>query len=243
MKKFIHVLLLISFFVLPILLWFFVSNLTGVMRWQLGSPLIPGHNWTRWSHLYLVGGSLFCLLLYIPVIFSAVKKKTTILIIPFLACIVFVVFSFWFARKSQQVYHQQAVEQTDQELQQNPNDSILLENKANALRQSGAYDEAIRLYTQALDITKNPAYVIHDRGLAYTDKKEYEKAIQDLSKAMEMNPTEKAFIAQCYNDRGVTYFHNGQYEQSWADVKKAMELGYRVHPVFLSALKEKGYST
>lgn len=57
-----------------------------------------------------------------------------------------------------------------------------------------------------------------------------------------MNPSEKEFIAQCYNDRGVAYFHSGEYHKSWQDVKKAMELGYSIHPGFLAALKEKVHS-
>ena len=77
--------------------------------------------------------------------------------------------------------------------------------------------------------------------MVYEKSKEYDKAIQDLNKAMEMNPDEKDFIAQCYNDRGVVYFHGGQFDKSWQDVSKALEMGYRVHPGFLAALEERGY--
>lgn len=78
--------------------------------------------------------------------------------------------------------------------------------------------------------------------LKFTHKKLGRPAISDLSKAMEMNPNEKDFIAQCYNDRGNTYYDAGQYEKSWQDVQKALELGYKVHPGFIEALKSKGYS-
>lgn len=117
-----------------------------------------------------------------------------------------------------------------------------IENKANATDSRGDYDEAIELYSQALKITPNPAYVIHDRGMAYLHKGEFDKSISDFSKAMEMNPNEKDFVAQCYNDRGNAYYDAGQYEKSWQDVQKAIELGYKVHPGFIGALKSKGYS-
>ena len=125
-------------------------------------------------------------------------------------------------------------------------DSIIkareIENEANSYDDKGNYDKAIELYSEALEITANPAYVIHDRGMAYLHKGEFDKAISDLNKAMEMSPNEKDFMAQCYNDRGNAYYDFGQYEKSWQDVQKAIELGYKVHPVFIAALKSKGYS-
>jgi tetratricopeptide (TPR) repeat protein len=117
-----------------------------------------------------------------------------------------------------------------------------IENQANAYVDAGNFDKAIEFYNRALEITPNPAYVIHDRGTAYLRKGEFENAITDLNKAMEMNPNEKDFIAQCYNDRGNVYYGSGQYEKSWQDVQKAIELGYKVHPGFIEALKAKGYS-
>jgi stress-induced-phosphoprotein 1 len=112
---------------------------------------------------------------------------------------------------------------------------------AHAYEAKGDYDKAIELYTKALKISKNPSYVLHDRGMAYAQNDKCDEAISDMKKAMEMNPDEKGFIAQCYNDRGVIYFHSGQYEKSWQDVQKALDMGYGVHPDFLEALKRKGY--
>ena len=116
-----------------------------------------------------------------------------------------------------------------------------IENKANEYGDKGNFDKAIELYTEALKITPNPAYVMHDRGMAYDRKGKFDKAIVDLSKAMEINPNEKDFMAQCYNDLGNVYYDCGQYEKSWQDVQKAIELGYKVHPGFIAALKRKGY--
>ena len=117
-----------------------------------------------------------------------------------------------------------------------------IENKANTYADKGKFDKAIVLYTEALGITPNPAYVMHDRGMVYLQKGEFDKAISDFSKAMEINPDEKDFVAQCYNDRGNVYYEQEQYEKSWQDVQKAIELGYKVHPGFIEALKKEGYS-
>lgn len=117
-----------------------------------------------------------------------------------------------------------------------------IENEAIANAEKGNYDKAIKLYSEALKITDTPAYVMHDRGLAYMRKGESDKAIIDFTKAMELNPDEIDFIAQSYNDRGNAYYDKGEYNKSWQDVQKALDMGYRVHPGFLAALKSKGYS-
>ena len=117
-----------------------------------------------------------------------------------------------------------------------------IENEAIKYMQQGNYNAAIKLLDEALKITLNPGYVIHDRGMVYLNKGEFDKAIIDFTKAIEMNPNEKKFIAQCYNDRGVAYFLSGQYEKSWQDVQKAVSLGYNVNPEFIAALKNEGYS-
>jgi len=228
-------------FLVPLALLAFVGGLAHTMRWQLGSPLLPGYNWFRWSHLYLTLGSALCLSLYIPVIMSVVKNKQKILIIPLLAAVAFICFSILLARISQRVYLTQRIADTDAAIAQNPTDSTAREAKANAYADLGDYDKAIALYNEALATTATPAYVLHDRGMAYMGKGEYAKAVADLTQALQINPNEKEFVAQGYNDRAVVYFRSGQYAQSRQDVEKALELGYQVHPGFLAELEKKGY--
>lgn len=228
-------------FLAPLVLLAFVSGLAHTMRWQLGSPLLPGHNWFRWSHLYLTLGSALCLSLYIPVIMSVVKKKRKILFIPLIVAVVFVLFSVALARVSQRVYLRQRIADMDAEIARSPTDSTALETKANAYADLGDYDKAIALYSEALAMTATPAYVLHDRGMAYMGKGEYAKAVADLTQALEMNTNEKEFVAQGHNDRAVVYFRSGQYAASWQDVEQARKLGYHVHPAFLAALEKKGY--
>ncbi len=241
MKKVFRIAITGFFFVLPLFLLYFVGGLSNLMRWKTGSPLVPGHNWTRWSHVYLVLGSLFCIVMYVPMVISVIKRNLKILLIPFLAAIVLIIFSIVFVGISKNAYYSQIIEKCNQEIKNNPNDSIPLEKKATAYDELGDHGKAIELFTEALRTTLKPAYVIHDRGMAYMRKGESVKAISDFSKAMEMETNEKDFIAQCYNDRGNAYYDLGQYEKSWQDVSKALEMGYRVQPGFLAALEGKGY--
>lgn len=241
MKKLFKTIVTIFFFVLPVLLLGFVSMLSNAMRWQIGSPLVPGYNWMRWSHLYLILGLLFCFILYIPIIVSIIKKKQRILFIPLFAAIVFVIFSIVFVGISKKVYYNQIIQKCEEEIKENPFDSAPLERKATAYDELGDYEKAIQLFSEAIELSSKPAYVIHDRGMSYINNQEYGKAIEDFTEAMALNPSESNFVAQCYNDRGVAYFHNGDYDKSWQDVDRAMDMGYSVHPGFLAALEEKGY--
>ncbi len=242
MKRIIKALLLIFFCILPIILLMFTSGLANFMRWKLGSPLVPGYNWMRWSHVYLTFGSIFCLALYVPIIMSITKKKLKILFIPFVLTLCFIIFSIVFANISKTLFHSQNIKNLQDEVNKNPDDSLALERMAQSYEHSGNYDKAIELYNQALKITKNPSYVIHDRGLAYMKKGDFDLSIADFTKAMESNQEEKDFIAQSYNDRGNAYYYKGEYDKSWQDVQKALEMGYNVHSGFLAALKNKGYS-
>ncbi len=241
MKNFFIFIVRAVFLLLPILLLYFVNLLSHAMRWQVGSPLVLGYNWMRWSHLYLVFGGLFCLILYFPVILSIIKKNQKILLIPLLALILFIVFSVLFVGISRKVYYRQIIQKCDEEIRNNPDDSLPLEQKAAAFDKLGETQKAIAFFNQALGFSNKPAYVIHDRGLAYINIKEYSKAIDDFSKAIEMSPGDLGFVAQCYNDRAVAYFRRGEYAKSWQDARRAIAMGYNIHPGFLAALNEKGY--
>jgi tetratricopeptide (TPR) repeat protein len=73
-----------------------------------------------------------------------------------------------------------------------------------------------------------------NRGVAYGEKGQHDKAIADFSKAIEINPRD----ANNYFNRGIAYFFKREYEKAWDDVYKTESLGYRVRPEFLKALRE-----
>ncbi|MEE8075142.1 MAG: tetratricopeptide repeat protein, partial [Candidatus Binatia bacterium] len=64
------------------------------------------------------------------------------------------------------------------------------------------------------------AAAYNNRGNAYTRKGQYDQAISDFNKALEINPRD----AKAYNDRGVSYARKGQYDQAVSDYNKALEI-------------------
>ena len=105
------------------------------------------------------------------------------------------------------------------------------------------------------------------RGIAYVKKGEYDQAISDLTKALEIYPRyAEAYInrgviyerksqydqaisdftkaleinprdALAYSNRAIAYYHLKDYDKAWEDVFKAQGLGYQIHPVFLDDLR------
>src|SRR5262245_10919335 len=67
---------------------------------------------------------------------------------------------------------------------------------------------------------ENLAAAYRNRGIANAAKKEYDQAIADFSKAIELNPKDVA----AYNDRAAVYTTKGDYQHAVADVTKAVEL-------------------
>lgn len=241
MKTFFRWLLYVVFLVLPVMLFRFVGFLANRMRWEVGSPTMPGYNYFRWSHAYLILGSLFCFCLYIPTIVAIFKKSLKPLLITTALIILLIVGSIALAVIGRNTYYGQQAKDAEKALAVNPNDSVAMERMAIAYSDKGEYAKAIEFFNKALDITAEPAYVFHDRASAYAGAGSYDLAIADYTKAMELKPDEKDFVAQCYNDRGVAYFKSGKYQQSYEDAAKALEMGYRVHPGFIAALEEKGF--
>ena len=99
-------------------------------------------------------------------------------------------------------------------------------------------------------------------------KGQYDQAIEDYNKAIEIEPimTEayynrgNAYIAKkrydqavrdytraieinpksgaVYYNRALAYYHKTEYDKAWRDVHKTESLGYEVHPIFLNDLQE-----
>ena len=60
----------------------------------------------------------------------------------------------------------------------------------------------------------------NNRGVAYAKKGEYDKAITDYNKAIELNPE----YARAYYNRGNAYAEKGEHDKATADYNKAIEI-------------------
>ena len=72
----------------------------------------------------------------------------------------------------------------------------------------------------------NLAAAYRNRGVVYAAKKDYDQAIADFNKAIEINPS---YIA-AYNDRAVVYANKGDFQRAVADATKAVELAPKSQP-------------
>ena len=71
-------------------------------------------------------------------------------------------------------------------------------------------------------------------GGAYFKKGQYDQAIADYTKAIELDPK----YAEAYKSRGFVYTSKGQHDQAIADCSKAIELD----PKYVGAYKNRGYA-
>jgi len=59
-----------------------------------------------------------------------------------------------------------------------------------------------------------------NRGAAYGEKGQYDKAVSDFNKAIAINPR----YNQAYNNRGIVYRLQGQYDRAVSDFNRAIEM-------------------
>ena len=66
-------------------------------------------------------------------------------------------------------------------------------------------------------------FVYNNRGIAYFDLQNYEQAISDYNRAIEINPK----YAEAYYNRGLLYQILDETEKANADFAKAKQLGLK----------------
>jgi hypothetical protein len=95
--------------------------------------------------------------------------------------------------------------------------------KAMALWENGKYTEpnkALDYWNNAIGTDPKSAEAFNNRGLAFYNLKQYQKAIKDYSQAIRMKPENSV----AYNNRGNAYYELLRYELAEADFKKSIEL-------------------
>jgi len=129
---------------------------------------------------------------------------------------------------------------------------------------------ALSVFTSACGTPEieNNAEAYYKLGIAWHRKGEYDRSINQYSKAIEINPRyvqayisrgvayarkgqlDKAIsdyskaihinskIATAYHNRGTAYYFKGEHDKAWKDVNMAKSLGYPVRSGFLESLHE-----
>jgi tetratricopeptide (TPR) repeat protein len=99
--------------------------------------------------------------------------------------------------------------------------------KARSYRDNMQYREAVDYYTKVLeaeDLNKTDNAVVYkERGDAYSRLGLHDRAIEDLNRAIEINPR----YAGAYNDRGLCYYGKGLRDRAIEDLNKAIEVDPR----------------
>ncbi len=75
-------------------------------------------------------------------------------------------------------------------------------------------------YTKAIKANPKDVVAYNDRGVAYSENRQGDKAIADFTKAIEIDP--KYVVA--YNNRGVVYRMRFDFDRAIADYIKAIEI-------------------
>jgi tetratricopeptide (TPR) repeat protein len=88
------------------------------------------------------------------------------------------------------------------------------------------YDDAIRVFQDAISLNPNNGIAFLGRGLLLQDKKQKDSALRDISNAVESDPS----LSVAYNERGALYLSLGLPEQALDDFKSALQSNpYYVH--------------
>ena len=111
------------------------------------------------------------------------------------------------------------------------NDTQKLWEKAIQLLTEEKWDEAIADLSQFIEATNDAAAYVN-RGYAYNEKNEYDLALADYNKAIELKPN----YENVYNNRGSAYKGKGEYDKALADYNKAIEL----NPNYAEAYNNRG---
>ena len=77
--------------------------------------------------------------------------------------------------------------------------------------------------TQQTQLKSRDDEVHNNRGFAYCQIGQYDQAILDFSKAIEINPR----LAHAYNNRGWAYIKKWQYDHAISDFNKTIEIDPR----------------
>jgi tetratricopeptide (TPR) repeat protein len=98
--------------------------------------------------------------------------------------------------------------------------SELLSERAKAWEKMEQYDNAIKDYSEAIELKQTDAFLYFSRAYVFNCKKEVEKAIIDYNKAIELQPNDAVFYTFRSNSKRLA----GKYDEAIKDCTQAIDL-------------------
>jgi stress-induced-phosphoprotein 1 len=107
------------------------------------------------------------------------------------------------------------------------NNINIMAEKANELKaqgntafQSGKFEEAVNLFTQAIELNPNDHVFYSNRSGAYASLKNYENALNDANKCIEINPK----WGKGYQRKGLAEYYLNKIPDAVETYKKGLEM-------------------
>jgi len=99
---------------------------------------------------------------------------------------------------------------------------ILLFYSITTINRNKVWANDFVLWGETIRNSPESSKAYYNRGYAYGEKGEYDLAIKDYSKAIELKPD----YADAYYNRGLACVKKGEYDRAKEDFQRACELGY-----------------
>ena len=95
-------------------------------------------------------------------------------------------------------------------------------------KKNSVHDQAIIIFTKAIELDSEDAEAYSNRGNAYCEKGEMDKAIADYTKAIDLKPK----VAESYYTRGEAWLRMRKWEEAQRDLTAAILQGVDVAGAF-----------
>jgi tetratricopeptide (TPR) repeat protein len=100
-------------------------------------------------------------------------------------------------------------------------------------KQTAVWKDSLTLWNYVIEMEPGKTYFSYNnRGIAYSDIGQYDRALEDYNKVISMNPD----YSSVYNNRGVVYSRQGLYDMAIEDFSRSIVLT----PNFSDAYNNRG---
>lgn len=95
-----------------------------------------------------------------------------------------------------------------------------LKDKGNAALAANNIPEAIKFYTEAINLDPSNAVLYSNRSAAYAKREQYDLALTDATKAVELKPD----WSKAYSRKGAALAYLGNHDEAIATYEKGLEI-------------------